>query len=112
MMKKIILVLIPLMMIFSCFSQIAVADGGVFGYHYQTIYHPENSQSAIINYKNGVEKMLISVDFTWSESDKSAWILPVPSKPGDTDVDVIDGAPIFGGENINEKDAKEDVKDA
>ncbi len=109
-MKKIILVLIPLMMIFSCFSQIAIADGGVFGYHYQTIYHPENSQSAIINYKNGVQKMLISVNFTWSESDKSAWILPVPSKPEDTDVDVIDGTPTFSGYDVKE-DAKEELKD-
>ncbi|MBU2564675.1 MAG: DUF2330 domain-containing protein [Candidatus Thermoplasmatota archaeon] len=108
MMKKIILVLIPLMMIFSCFSQIVIADGGVIGYHYQTIYHPENSQSAIINYKNGVQKMLISVNFTWSESDKSAWILPVPSKPEDTDVDVIDGTPTFSGYDVKE-DAKEEI---
>lgn len=110
MMKKIMVVVIPLIMVFSCFSQIAVADGGVIGYHYQTIYHPENSQSAIINYKNGVQKMLISVNFTWSESDKSAWILPVPSKPEDTDVDVIDGAPTFSGYDVKE-DGKEELKD-
>ncbi|MDI6917542.1 MAG: DUF2330 domain-containing protein [Thermoplasmatales archaeon] len=110
MMKKIIVVLIPLMMIFLSIPQVVTADGGVFGYHYQTIYHPENSQSAIINYKNGVQKMLISVNFTWSESDKTAWILPVPSKPGDTDVDVIDGTPTFSGYDVKEE-AKEELKD-
>ena len=108
--KRIVALIIPLMMIFLSIPQVVTADGGVIGYHYQIIYHPENSQSAIINYKNGVQTMLISVNFTWSESDKTAWILPVPSKPEDTDVDVIDGAPTFSGYDVKEE-AKEKLKD-
>lgn len=109
--KKIICWLVALLFLSICFPLPTTADGGVFGKRYTVFYLKENSQYAVINYVNGKQKMIVSTSFNWKDSDKTAWIFPLPSSPEKTDVDIVDGAPVFMGRNIID-DAKDDLTDA
>lgn len=109
--KKIICWLVAILFLSICFPLPAAADGGVFGKRYTVFYLKENSQYAVINYVNGKQKMIVSTSFNWKDSDKTAWIFPVPSNPEKTDVDIVDGGPMFMGRDIID-DAKDDLTDA
>ncbi|MEW6069354.1 MAG: hypothetical protein AB1485_01930 [Candidatus Thermoplasmatota archaeon] len=110
MIKKIICWLVALLFLSNCFFLQVSADGGIFGKRYTVFYLKENSQYAVINYVNGKQKMIVSVSFNWENSNKTAWVFPIPSSPENTDIDIVSGAPIFRGRNVIE-DAKEEIGD-
>ncbi|TET90138.1 MAG: DUF2330 domain-containing protein [Methanomassiliicoccales archaeon] len=84
-------------------SGCVVADGGVFSKHGELIYLAEDSQSAIIDYCEGTQRMLISVEFEWQDLDDVAWIFPIPSDPDRMETDILDGAPEFYGTDVVEE---------
>ncbi len=96
--KKIISTYIIFIFLFLPLNGIASADGGFFRAGYDIVLHVENSQYAVINYKNGIEKMYLTVDFNWGGGNKSVWLLPIPSKPELVNVSVVNGGPIIYGE--------------
>ncbi len=76
---------------------IALADGGIWNRKWDPV--PENQQQAAIVYKDGVERMLLSVVPGNPEQDK-VWIFPIPSKPDSVAIDVVTQFPNFYGENV------------
>ena len=111
MIKKIISILIVLVYISLPFLGPVTADGGIFGKRDTIFYIKENTQYAIIHHQAGKQNMIVSVNFKWEESNKTAWIFPVPSDPENVDIDVADGVPMFRGNDVV-KEAKEDLRDA
>jgi len=88
------------------FVQFAFADGGI------VIYDPDmwrwqlqdmNQQLCTINYENGFENMLLSVDVTDLHGEKAVWIFPVPAKPDKTVIDIIKGFPRLRGYDVEKK---------
>lgn len=80
------------------------ADGGIWRY-YQDRWEPlsENEQKAAINYQNGLEKMIIDVNFQAQTTDKTVWIFPVPSKPEKVVIDVLTSFPqLYGRDPVEE----------
>ncbi len=92
------------------FAGFALGDGGIFGKGMNIIYQRENSQYAVINYANGQEKMFITVNFNWEESNKSAWVLPVPSDAENVKIDIPYGLLEFNGRDFVSK-AKENLEE-
>lgn len=81
------------------------ADGCGFWYDYGTDrYNPltQKSQTASIDYANGKEELLISIN-TRLEGDKAVWIFPIPSEPGETDIDILKEFPEYYGDDVNSK---------
>jgi hypothetical protein len=68
----------------------------------------ETSQLAAINYKDGIEKMIISVNFNMKDADEALWIFPVPSLPNNVAIDIVDQFPYLYGYDVVEK-AKSDI---
>ncbi len=66
-------------------------DSGVF------VAIPEKSQDALIAHKDGREAMLLAVNFDLEDNSKAFWLLPIPGKPEQVRVDVIDNFPRFLG---------------
>jgi len=62
----------------------------------------ENSQEAFINQEGNIEKLIIAVDIKEENSD-IAWIIPVPSKSGEVEIDITSELPIFFGDDIISK---------
>lgn len=62
----------------------------------------QNSQQAFINYEEGREKLIIGVDLEEANSD-IVWIIPVPSKPQNVEIDIISQLPVFFGDNVISK---------
>jgi len=61
----------------------------------------ERSQYSIINFADGVEKMIISIQVGTEELDSASemfWLFPVPCEPGDVTVDILDNVPRLEGE--------------
>ncbi len=111
MIKKVISILIVLVYISLPFLAPVTADGGIFGKRDTIFYIKENTQYAVIHHLAGKQNMIVSVNFDWEESNKTAWIFPIPSDPEKVDIDVADGVPIFRGNDVV-KEAKEDLSEA
>ena len=111
MIKKVISILIVLVYISLPFLAPVTADGGIFGKRDTIFYVEENTQYAVIHHLAGNQKMIVSVNFDWEDSNKTAWIFPISSDPENVDIDVTDGVPIFWGNDVI-KEAKEDLRDA
>jgi hypothetical protein len=62
----------------------------------------QNSQEAFINYQNGIEKLIIGVDFK-KEFSEAFWIIPIPSKPEDVKIDIVSSLPRFYGWEVTKK---------
>jgi hypothetical protein len=76
----------------------AIADGGIWRPdNWQPL--EQNEQRAVIAYQDGLEKMIIAVDFSMAY-DKAVWIFPVPAKPQRVVVDVVTEFPTFSGKSI------------
>jgi len=104
-MKKIILMfLLALVLI----PSLALADGMIIPH--LPPYEPieENEQIAAINYQNGLQKMIIAVNFEMKDISEAAWIFPVPANPNKVVIDVVSGFPQFYGYNVIEK-TKSDI---
>ncbi|MFH1420650.1 MAG: hypothetical protein ABIG30_01650 [Candidatus Aenigmatarchaeota archaeon] len=63
----------------------------------------ENRQLAAINYENGFQNMILSVDFSDLKGQEAVWIFPVPATPDKTVIDVVKGFPQFSGYDIKRK---------
>lgn len=103
-MKKIIVLLIILLLI----PTSVLADGIVIPPVNSHIPLDENAQLAAINYQNGLQKMIISVNFDMKDYDKAAWVFPVPADPEMVVIDIISSFPNFYGTDIIQQ-AKRDV---
>lgn len=88
------------------FVQLAFADGGI------VIYDPDmwrwqlqdmNQQLCAINYENGFENMLLSVDVTDLRGEKAVWIFPVPAEPDKAAIDIIKGFPRLWGYDLKKR---------
>lgn len=72
-------------------------------------YLGENSQQAFINYENGLEKLILSIDMD-ETSQNAVWIFPVPANPNEVVIDVITKLPQLAGEEVTKK-AKSNLLD-
>jgi len=106
-MKKIVL---SLLLVLTLVPSHVLADGMIIE-PYIDRWRPvdENSQLAAINYQDGVERMIISVNFNMKDIDKVAWIFPVPSLPNNVAIDVVDEFPYMYGYDVVEK-SKADIE--
>jgi hypothetical protein len=85
------------------FISLVSADGGFI------IYDPDmfrwelqdiDQQLCIINYENGFQNMLLSVDVSDLHGEKAVWIFPVPAKPDKIVIDIIRGFPRLWGYDV------------
>jgi hypothetical protein len=88
------------------FAQVALADGMI--YHYKPDYQywqlqSEDQQLAAINYEDGFENLMITVDVSEFQSTQGVWIFPVPSKPHDTVIDIVKAFPRLSGYDVKQK---------
>jgi len=83
-------------------TALALADGIVVSRDHLGRWNlqEEESQLCLINYENGVERMLVSVALSDLRGARAAWIVPIPSAPDSTAVDIVKGFPAFAGTNI------------
>lgn len=98
-MKKFLIVIVMLLL---CPVPSALADGIIL----PPIppYHPieENEQIAAINYQDGLQKMIIAVNFNMKNISQAVWIFPVPAKPERVAIDVVESFPYLYGSEIVE----------
>lgn len=89
-----------------CFSIVpaALADGMVIE-PYMDYWRPidEQSQLAAINYQNGMQKMILSINLNMRDADEAVWIFPVPALPTNVVIDVVENFPSFYGYEVVEK---------
>jgi len=93
--------------IFSLFipwiSEPAIADGG-FGVYDRDMdswrLQDMKEQAAAINYENGMENMILTINPTELRGEKAVWVFPVPAAPQKTAVDIIAGFPRFSGRDV------------
>ncbi|HRZ85494.1 MAG TPA: hypothetical protein P5277_01815 [Candidatus Paceibacterota bacterium] len=64
----------------------------------------EEQQFCAINYKDGIQNMILTVD-TGEElrGEKAVWIFPVPAKPEKTVINIIKGFPSLNGYDVEEQ---------
>jgi len=81
-----------------------IADGAAWRY-YGGIWEPleENEQRAAINYQDGLEKMIIAVNFNLQSNDNAVWIFPVPAKPQKVVIDVVTKFPQLYGNDPSQQ---------
>lgn len=60
---------------------------------------PEHQQLALINWQNGREHLLLSIQ-TDATDEKAAWIVPVPSSPSQTIINILPDFPRIYGYDI------------
>ncbi|RLG21452.1 hypothetical protein DRN74_02730 [Candidatus Micrarchaeota archaeon] len=111
--RPIKLILILFVLFSFVFMHSAFADGGIiiydldmFAWELQDI----DQQLCEINYENGFENMLLSIDVSTLHGEKAAWIFPVPAEPSETTIDVIKGFPRFWGYDV-EKQVDKKISD-
>lgn len=63
----------------------------------------EKQQLVAINYENGLQKMILTIQTDKLRSDKSVWIFPVPAKPNDIVIDVVTQFPRFYGKEVTQE---------
>lgn len=97
------------MIIFIPFLGSSIAGGGLFGQNKTVFEIQQDMQYAIISHTEGKQKMLVTLNFQREESNKTAWIFPVPSAPESIRVDIADWTPKFRGRDII-NGAKDDLE--
>ena len=98
-MKKIFSIFIILLL----FCPLVFADGMIHIYD-RDMWRlgSENQQLVAINYQDGFENMLISIDINDDiHGEKAVWIFPVPSNPDQVVIDILKGYPRFWGKDID-----------
>jgi len=76
---------------------IHIEDPDLHGWRLQE----EEQQLCAINYKDGYQKMILSVDFSGiEEQQRGVWLLPVPALPDETVIDVVKGFPNLWGKDV------------
>ncbi len=102
-MLKHIVTLITLTSMILNSASLAFADGGVFKSQDNGFWHlfKEDKQVCFINYKDGIQKMLISVQLNDNfEEKKALWLFPIPAQSNEAKIDILKAAPIFNGHNF------------
>jgi hypothetical protein len=84
-------------------TALVLADGMIIGEdphlgHWSL--QQERSQLCLINYENGIERMLVSVALSDLHGTKAAWIVPIPSAPDNTAIGIVKGFPALEGNDI------------
>jgi len=103
-MKKIL----SLFIIILCFSLLipaASADGFIHIYDEDMWgLFDEEQQFCAINYKNGLQNMILTVSTGQKlTGEKAVWIFPIPAKPDKTSINIIKGFPELLGYNTEER---------
>jgi hypothetical protein len=101
--KKIIpLILILILLIF---PTAVFADGAMYIYDRdQWGLGKENQQQVAINYQDGYQNMLISINLSDElHGEKAVWIFPVPATPEKVAIDILKGYPTFNGQDVDSK---------
>jgi len=77
----------------------ALADGVAFkGLDWGSLTPAlENEQIAAINHRNGVQRMIIGINFDATDDEQALWLFPVPGRPEAVSVDIQDTFPRFLG---------------
>ena len=77
-------------------------------------YYLESDQQAFINYENGLQKMVLSMQPDSNNETADAtdivWLFPVPAEPDKVVIEMIDSLPQLDGQDISEK-AKSNLED-
>jgi len=105
---KLELICLSMLFIFLSFllTPFASADGGM------VIYDPIiaswdlkdiDQQICAINYENGIENMILSINVNNLDGEKAVWIFPVPAKPDKIVIDIIKDFPTFWGYNVEDE---------
>jgi len=63
----------------------------------------ETDQQAFINYKDGVEYLLVAIGSEIPETSGAVWVFPVPSDPQNVKLDVVTAMPQLNGEELRIK---------
>jgi hypothetical protein len=104
MMKK-IFSFFALVLLFSLFIPAVFADGFIHSYDKDmwSLFN-EEQQFCAINYKDGFQNMILTVD-TGQEltGDKAVWIFPVPAKPEKIAINIVKGFPQLLGYDVQDK---------
>ena len=61
---------------------------------------PERTQAAAIAHADGVQRMIITVDFELDEAAEALWIFPAPGDPNAVVLDVLDQFSLFQGDDL------------
>jgi hypothetical protein len=105
-MKKNFIALFTLIILFACQALSVFADGMVISrpdpYSDSWDFGDENDQQAFINFRNGLEKMIVSIKIGDNAKAGSVWLFPVPADPGKVVIDVVDELPQMNGENVSD----------
>jgi hypothetical protein len=81
-----------------------LADGMVVDYYDRHWHiHNEKQQLAAINYQNGYQDMILSIDINEVKGEKAVWMFPVPASPEKTVIDIVDEFPQFHGLDIERR---------
>jgi len=72
---------------------------------------PENQQEAFLKHENGIQTMVLAVGLHEAGSSELVWLFPLPAKPADIQVDIVDELPSVRGMSIAEK-ARDALKEA
>lgn len=98
-----------LLLILISLSSLAWGDGFVliltydeYGVERDTLLSGEDSQVSVVDYRDGIEDMLISVKVT-PGGEGMLWIFPVPADPEKCEIDITSEFPEMEGYNIKNK---------
>jgi len=82
----------------------AFADGVAYAAARHESLSPvrQHEQRAAINWRDGIERMVIAVGLDMGEHQKGLWIFPVPGRPEQVHVDVTDAFPHLSGKDPRE----------
>lgn len=89
--------LLAFMLILVLIVPTVLADGMMWDPHGPVI---ERGQYAMINFEDGLQRMLISVQSDEIRGDKGVWIFPVPAGPDDVAIDIIPNMPRLYGREV------------
>ncbi|MBW3000875.1 DUF2330 domain-containing protein, partial [Candidatus Woesearchaeota archaeon] len=102
-MKKTLSIIIILLICFLILPS-ALADGGFFiKIHDEDIWRlfDEEQQFCAINYKDGVQHMILTIDTAEKvQGDQAVWIFPVPADPKQVDINILKGFPELFGKDL------------
>src|SRR5688500_18385162 len=89
------------------FSEIAHSDGMAFKGQYWSSLAPiaQGEQKAVIIHRDGIQRMIIAINFEAEDEDNSLWIFPVPGTPDETKAALLDSFPRFGGLDLRDSAA-------
>ncbi len=97
---------IPSLILLVLLASTVLADGGVYtaySYGEDTLsLMPEDVQYAYIEHGGGVEELRVAVK-TRFDGEQMFWILPLPARAEDVEVDVLEGFPEFSGHEVNSR---------